>query len=217
MIRVLSACDQSINQTFLFAIVRPGECGEPGGGGRGHAGGGRPHHCPLPPSHLTSHPQPLRLQTGPFWHSFIASSSLHATTFISHPQPLRLQTGPSWHSFIAPSSLPATTFTSHLSPSTFLASDRSLLAFIHCSLIIARYHLHISPLTLNLFGLRQVPFGIHCSLYTAQCCGSEKDFFRIRILPSKLFRIRIVIQICLRIWSETRPGKKLQKYYRYST
>jgi hypothetical protein len=32
------------------------------------------------------------------------------------------------------------------------------LAFIHCSLIIARYHLHISPLTLNLFGFRQVPF-----------------------------------------------------------
>jgi hypothetical protein len=31
-------------------------------------------------------------------------------------------------------------------------------------LIIARYHLHISPLTLNLFGFRQDPLGIHSLL-----------------------------------------------------
>jgi len=163
-----------------------------------------PHHSPLPPSHLTPHPQPLRLQTGPSWYSFIAPSSLPAVPpshLTPHPQPLRLQTGPSKHSFIAPSSLPATTFTSRLSPSTSSASDRSLLAFIHCSLIIARYHLHISPLTFNLFGFRQVSLAIYCSLYTAQCFGSERDFFLIRILTSMSFRIRIVIRICLRIRS----------------
>jgi hypothetical protein len=53
-------------------ISRPRCAGPAGCGGGGKPGGGGPHYRPLPPPHLTCHPQPLRLQTGP------ATSVLHA-------------------------------------------------------------------------------------------------------------------------------------------